>query len=480
MNKNTKIVCTIGPASDEGKVIDQLIRNGMNIARLNFSHGTHAQHATLIKNIRAASKRTKKPIAILQDLQGPRIRIGVLAEPVKIVRNDKVILIPESQFEDVLNHSERKFLPVQYEELYKDVKKGSTILIDEGFIELTVQRIVGDQIVTKVITSGEVKSNKGINTPGLELSADPLTKKDREDVRFGVENDVDAIALSFVASAEDMATLRKEVQRRVKKGAIPALIAKIERQSAMDDLEDIVEESDGVMVARGDLALETSAAEVPVMQKKIIGECARQGKPVIVATQMLDSMIQNPRPTRAEVSDVSNAVVDHADCVMLSGETASGEYPVEAVGMMNSIIEETEASPYDDVSPVSSHNITWSLADRNAIAEAAVDIAFTEDAAAIVVTSLTGATVRAVVRLRPQIPILGLVPNETIQRKLLFSWGVRPIVIGKCENVDGLIKESTKALAKEKLTQKGDKVVLVAGQQVGTTGTTNFVQVQEL
>jgi len=480
MNRNTKIICTIGPATESQKMIEQLAKNGMNIARLNFSHGTHQYHKTLIQNIRAVSKRLRQPIAILQDLQGPRIRIGILTEPVEIVRDEKVILVPESEFKLLSGRRGLgKMLPIQYEELYKDLHKGSTILIDEGFIELEVVKIAGTHIHSQVITSGVVKTNKGINTPGRELSAEPLTKKDREDLRFGIEHGVDSVALSFVSCADDMVELRKEVMKRAKGGVTPVLMAKIERQAAMDDIENIIAESDAVMVARGDLALECSAAEVPVMQKRIIGACIRQAKPVVVATQMLDSMIENPRPTRAEVSDVANAVIDHADCVMLSGETASGAYPIEAVSMMKTIIEETEASPYDDA-PREFARMFHMSGDRHAIAEAAVDIAITEQASALVIASLTGATIRAVAQLRPAIPMLGLVPQEELARQLIFSWGVTPCVIEKQQSVGKLIDVSVAALEKTKISKKGDKIVLVAGQKVGIPGTTNFVQVQEL
>ena len=480
MYRNTKIICTIGPATESQKMIEQLVKNGMNIARLNFSHGTHQYHKTLIQNIRVVSKRLHQPVAILQDLQGPRIRIGILTEPVEVVRNEKIIIVPESEFKSLAGkRGLGKILPVQYEELYKDLHKDSTILIDEGFIELEVVKIVGSHIHAQVVTSGIVKTNKGINTPGKELSADPLTKKDRDDIRFGIEHGVDSIALSFVSCADDMVVLKKEVMKRARGGITPALIAKIERQAAMDDIENIIVESDAVMVARGDLALECSAAEVPVMQKRIVGACIRNAKPVIVATQMLDSMIENPRPTRAEVSDVANAVIDHADCVMLSGETASGSYPLEAVAMMEKIIEETEASPYDDA-PREFARMFHMSGDRHAIAEAAVDIAITEQASALVIASLTGATIRAVAQLRPAMRILGLVTEEALARQLIFSWGVNPLVIAKQQSVGKLIEVCLSTLEKTKIAKKGDKIVLVAGQKVGIPGTTNFVQVQEL
>ena len=475
IHKKTRIVCTIGPASQDPKILEKLMKNGMNIARLNFSHGTHENHALLIKTIRDMAKKVGKPIAILQDLQGPRIRLGALETPIELLRGEDVMLVPESSYKPSIKG---KYLPIQYEELYRDVKQGATILIDEGMVELEVQKVMARQISATVITSGKVSSHKGINVPGVTLSAEILSKKDREDLRFGLEQGVDAIALSFVRSATDIQDARHELEKRAKKGTVlPMIIAKIERREAVDHINEIIYEADGIMIARGDLALECSAAEVPIMQKQIISECIKTAKPVIVATQMLDSMIRNPRPTRAEVSDIANAVIDHTDAVMLSGETASGKYPVEAITMMKKTIIETEKSPYDDT-------IRWKdsgeLVTRSALAQAAWDVAHNDNAVVIAVASLSGKTVRTVSRLRPSQDIIGLVTSDALARQLLFSWGVWPVVVSKCQSIDELISYASIHAKKLKLAQRGDRVVLVGGQTLGKSGTTNFVQVHEI
>ncbi len=347
--KFTKIVCTIGPSSEKKEVLKKLIKAGMNVARLNFSHGTYANHAKLIRNIRSVAKELGEPIAILQDLQGPRIRIGEVADAgVSIKKGETIILLPQGEYKAAHTPT---MLPNHYPPLAQEVKKGQHILIADGTMDLKVRRVKGKQITCEVVVGGLVKSHKGINVPGATLSAPSMTKKDRDDLAFGVGQSVDYVALSFVRTGKDIKTLRSLLKRhaQTKSSALHiGIIPKIERWEAVENFDEILALSDGIMVARGDLGLEIPAEKVPIVQKTLIKKCIDAHKPVIVATQMLESMTTNNRPTRAEVSDVANAVIDHTDAVMLSGESAAGKYPVETVTMMARIAHETEKSHFDD------------------------------------------------------------------------------------------------------------------------------------
>jgi pyruvate kinase len=341
--KRTKIICTIGPASEKPAVLNSMIKSGMNVARLNFSHGTHANHKLLVKNIRAAAKKNKKIVGILADLQGPKIRIGDLKEPVELKTGNEVVFTTAAPAKNKLG--------VTYSGLHKDAKAGDRILADDGLLEFKVEKIAGKDIVCKIINGGKISAHKGMNFPDTKISLSSLTLKDKDDLAFAMGMKVDYAAISFVRTAKDIKNLKKLINNNAKKLRVskPKIVAKIEKPEALENFAGILAESDAIMIARGDLGVETPVEDVPLRQKEIIALCRQAAKPVIVATQMLDSMIRNPRPTRAEVSDVANAVMANVDAVMLSGESATGNYPKEAAAMMNKIILETEDSPYDDV-----------------------------------------------------------------------------------------------------------------------------------
>lgn len=462
--KKTKIICTIGPASENPKVLTQLVKNGMNVARLNFSHGSYENHLQLMENIRSVSKKLKTPIAILQDLQGPKIRIGKLDNSVSVKKGQTVIL--------------GKDIPLDFD-ISLSVKPKERILIEDGLIELVAQKVYKPRaksksagtIVCKVVNGGEIKSHKGVNLPDTTITFPIFTKKDLQDLKFGLSNEVDYVALSFVRSKKDILQIRKYIDKYLPKGGLrPRVIAKIERREAVENFDDILESADAIMVARGDLGVEIEDSQVPLIQKDIIAKCNSMAKPVIVATQMLDSMIRNPRPTRAEVSDVANAVIDRADAVMLSGETATGNYPINAVAEMTRIIKATEESPYDDlVVEIFSGD---KLEDKKAalIAGAVQRLAIGIDAAAIIGTTESGYTARFISRQRPSAPIIIMTDRNKVYRQLCLVWGVTPLYVeslSALKNVEGLLKHFVSEARKMKLVAKGDKVVLVAGNPLG-------------
>ncbi len=439
--KRTKIVCTIGPASEKLSTLKKLLKAGMNVARLNFSHGTYENHALLIANIRRASKETGIPVALLQDLQGPRIRIGDLPkEGVAIKRGEIVTLVPEANYRDRISviteirspKLSKKVLPQQYRGLARDVKKGTPILIADGAMKLIVESVHGDAIRAKVVVPGIVKSHKGINVPGVSLGAKPITAKDKKDLAFGLAQGVDFVTLSFVKDAKDIVALQK-LMWKLRQGCplsykghpcpLPKTVAKVERPEAVANIEKIVAVADAVMIGRGYLALEADPAKLVIMQKDIVAACLKAGKPVIVATQMLESMITNPRPTRAEISDVSNAVIDHADATMLSGETAGGQYPVEVVATMTGIIRETESSKYDNLAPDvfgAPKNPIEHLA--RAVADSVRDLGITT----VVIMPKALPAFSAIARLRPEATLVPLCAQENVARPFLLSWATYP------------------------------------------------------
>lgn len=475
MTKHTKIVCTIGPASERPAVLSKMMRAGMDVARLNFSHGDYASHAALIAELRALSQANSQPLAIMQDLQGPRIRVGeVHKDGIELTRGESVVLIPQSFINyRLLITGKEKIIPLGYEQLYKFTKPGKHILINDGLIDIQVKRVKDRMIYGAVIKPGIIFSHKGINLPGMTIEADVITKKDRQDLAFGLKQGIDFVALSFVKDASNVLALRKLIgQRSVK------IISKIERKEAMDNFDEILAVSDGIMVARGDLGIEIRPADVPLAQKEIIQKCLLAGKPVIVATQMLESMVTNPRPTRAEVSDVANAVIDHTDAVMLSGESAYGKYPVEAVAMMADIIRKTEQSRYDDV-PL--HYLRMHKPSiQDAISVVADDLAEQPHVKAIVVHSLTGQAARLIARHRPSKPVIALTASTQTQRQLALSWGVQALVLPRCRTLDQLIAKSSVALVRAGLVKKGDQIVLVTGQPVAKTGGSNLVKLHTI
>ena len=456
--KRTKIVCTIGPASNKESMLTSMMKAGMDVARLNFSHGTHAGHAKLLRLVRKTAKKLSKPVAIIGDLQGPKIRLGVLPEAgVSIPTGSSVVFSTSaSTFKDGI-------IPVTYANLHKDVKAGHRLLIDDGLLEAEVTSVVGKTIHAKMKNGGMVTSHKGMNFPDSMLKVSSLTEKDRDDVKFGVEQEVDWMALSFVTSAEDVKLLRRLIKAAAKPGQVlPRIIVKIEKHEAIENFDEILKATDAVMVARGDLGVEIPAEHVPVRQKEMIEKCREAGKPVVVATQMLDSMIRNPRPTRAEVSDVANAVFDHTDGVMLSGESASGKYPLAAVKMMAQIVLEAEGSKFDDV-PL----VVEPPSDQAAsIAHALKLLAMQGSIDGVLVSQELAPWSETVLRSHPEIPLFLAVPNKQLEQQTALRWSAMPFVL-KNANEKTFVKRALLELKKKKWTKKGMKLAVVMG---GTHG----------
>ncbi|MFA5129152.1 MAG: pyruvate kinase [Patescibacteria group bacterium] len=477
MLKRTKIVCTIGPVSEKPAILKKMIKAGMNVARLNFSHGTHAWHGKVIKIIRKISKESGQPVGIIADLQGPRIRVGELPTAgVKLNPKEKITLTTN------LKNAKNK-IPVTYANLHKDLSSGNRILLDEGLLELKVLKILGRDIFCEVVVGGILTSHKGINLPDSSVSLPPLTEKDKDDLLFAVKEGVDWVALSFVSRASEIYDLRyltRSLEKKLKlpKNAPIKIIAKIEKHEAVKNLDEILEAVDGIMIARGDLGIETPAEDVPLWQKKIIDKCLAVAKPVIVATQMLDSMIRKPRPTRAEVSDVANAVIDHTDAVMLSGETASGLYPLLAVETMAKIVSETEKSIYDDLVMAGIVKKIKNIDD--AVSQVAKILSKTVEAKAILAASLSGYAGRIVARYRPELPILVTTDNLRVQRQLTLSWGVIPFVLPSCRSVEELVDRSIGYIKKNKFVARGEKIIIIAGEPVGRSGNINLIEIKEL
>lgn len=481
--RKAKIVCTIGPASDGASVLDQLIQSGMNAARLNFSHGTHASHGQAIKVIREAADRQGVAVAIIQDLQGPRIRVGEIDGTVELragqhVRLRTMSLRSGGQLgaRTVLPADRVQEIPVTYQALTRDIRPGAKILIDDGLVELTADRLVDGTVECTVVAGGRVTSHKGMNLPGTVVSAPTLTDKDREDVRFGVAQGVDYIALSFVRGAEDVLAAKQLIADCG--GDVP-VIAKIERQEAVTDLEAILGQADGVMVARGDLGVELGPEAVPVLQKRIIATANRHRRLVITATQMLESMTQHLRPTRAEASDVANAVFDGTDAVMLSAETAVGHYPVEVVRVMDRIVRaaEVETGP-GFVRRASPDNRR--LMFEEAICLSASSAAAATGAHAIVAFSERGTTARLVSKQRPAAPIIGFTPFEPIRRRMALYWGVMPHTMPQIPATDERVSEAERRLKAEGLATTGQRIVILSGTRVGQPGGTNLMKLHEV
>jgi len=464
----TKIVCTIGPSSSSPEVIRELVKSGMDVARLNFSHGTHKEHGEKIRIIRAVSDQLGKPVAILQDLCGPKIRVGSVAEPGMHLKPGQTFILTSEQ---VMGSENR--VSVSYPTLPSEVKKGDIILLADGMLELVVKKTSQTEIHCEVITGGVLTSHKGINLPSGTIEADALTPKDMEDLLFGLKNDVDYVGLSFVRRAEDILKL-KDIIKREKKDT--PVIAKIEKHEALDNIEDIMEASDGVMVARGDLGVEIPLEDVPNIQKMLVRKANVLGKPVIIATQMLRSMVDSPRPTRAEATDVANGVLDGADAVMLSEETASGKYPVKAVQFMVRIAESAEKRyPYEKyLQLISKKGISESVAYASCI------LADNLDAAAIVATTRSGFTAKHISRFRPKTKIIALSPDKVTVRRLSLYWGCLPSFVPDSRDTDDLFeKTSSFALATGNVS-KGDVIVITTGHPVWVAGTTNMMRVKRL
>jgi pyruvate kinase len=463
--RHSKIVCTIGPASRSPRIIDRLLRAGMDVARLNFSHGTHANHAECIASLRAAALHLHKPIAILADLQGPKIRTGALAggSPV-ILRTGQKFVITTAR---VLGDSTR--VSTVFKPLPKEVHRGDRILLSDGLIELRVLQVRGREVICEVVNGGALGEHKGINLPGIKLRVPALTSKDREDLLFALKQGANYIAVSFVRRPEDV-VLAKTLVRRA--GKDTPVIAKLEKPEAIENLDAILRVADGVMVARGDLGVEMNPERVPVVQKAIIKRAREFRRPVITATQMLESMTENPRPTRAEASDVANAIFDGSDAVMLSAETASGKYPVEAVSMMARIIEEAESSIEEFPRPAPQERLKVAETVAELVCHASRELHMK----LIAVFTHSGFTARLISRYRPLVPIVAFSPEEETRRRMALIWGVQPQKITDVRKVDGLAVVAEKRLLEERLVRKGDVIGIVAGTPMGIRGTTNFMK----
>ena len=466
--RRTKIVCTIGPASEDLDTIKEFIQRGMDVARLNFSHGTHLEHGERIKKIKEASRLLHKRVGILVDTRGPEIRI-------KAFRGGKVELQEGERFtlttKEVDGDSRR--VSITYQGLPGDVRPGTRILLDDGLIELRVEKITSTEIETLVIHGGSISSYKGINVPGVYINLPVLTAADERDIAFALQQDIDFIAASFIRRAADVLTIR----RLLEKNSSPVkLIAKIENSEGVKNFHEILQVADGIMVARGDLGVEIPAEDVPLVQKKIIAACNRAGKPVITATQMLDSMIRHPRPTRAEASDVANAIFDGTDAVMLSGETASGAFPVEAVETMARIAARTEeALEYREIleklKPALQNSVTDAIS--YATCRAAQDLGV----AAIISATHSGHTARMVSKYKPKAPIIAVTPSAKVASALTLTWGVYPLLCPPTSSTDETFNTSVKVALEAGLIQSGDLVILTAGVPVGVPGTTNFMRI---
>ncbi|MBI2051026.1 MAG: pyruvate kinase [Parcubacteria group bacterium] len=469
--KRTKIICTIGPATEKAATLEKLVKAGMNCARLNFSHGTYEHHSLLIKNVRAVAKKLNEPIAIIQDLQGPRLRLGELPKDgIAVKRGDRVALVYGKQAKLNPARAGMVVLPVQ-EPLGTMVKEGEAILIKDGLVAMAAVEVHGSMVIAKVEQGDVLTSNRGINLPESNLPDIVITEKDKKDIQFGLKQKVDWLALSFVRNARDIKRLRALLPQ---KGEYqPRIIAKIERAEAVENFDEILAEADAIMIARGDLGIELPARQIPLLQKKFIELSRRASKPVIVATQMLESMTTNARPTRAEVSDVANAVIDHADCLMLSSETSTGKYPVEACKMMADIITETEESPYDDLPPQEAKRFTV----PSVIAHTADDVTEHDHIRAIIVMSASGHSARLVASERPEVPIVALTQNELVVRQLALSWGISPYLMKRYDNLDTLINASVALVKRELNVKKGENIIIASGHPTGPHGSLNLLKI---
>ncbi|WP_127582787.1 pyruvate kinase [Paenibacillus koleovorans] len=470
--RKTKIVCTIGPSSESLPMLKQLIGAGMNVARLNFSHGDFEEHGNRIRNIRQACLELNKTVAILLDTKGPEIRTGKLqADSYELVQDEHLILTTE----EIIGDNQR--ISVTYKDLPKDVHVGSTILIDDGLIGLSVLEIRGSEIECRIVNGGTIKGKKGVNVPGVSISLPGITEKDANDIIFGIEQGIDFIAASFVRKASDVMEIRQLLERY--NAPHIQIISKIENQEGVANLDEILEVSDGLMVARGDLGVEIPAEEVPLVQKNMIRKGNFVGKPVITATQMLDSMQRNPRPTRAEASDVANAIFDGTDAIMLSGETAAGKYPIESVITMSRIAERAEqALEYREmfIKQSSAQQRTITEAISQSVANSALDL----EAKAIITPTESGYTARMVSKYRPKSPIVAVTPNEQVMRRLCLIWGVVPIKGEEALNTDEMFQQAVDSTMKSGLIRLGDLVIITAGVPVGRSGSTNLMKVHHV
>lgn len=464
--RRTKIVCTIGPASESPEKVEQLLLAGMNVARLNFSHGTHEEHGNRIKVLKEKAKQLGKYLGILLDTKGPEIRTGMVSEAGVQLENGATLILDT----DTKSLGSAVRIGITYKDLWQEVKPGTHILLDDGLIDLEVRSAESEKIQTTVCNGGLLKSQKGVNVPGIPIQLPAVTDKDISDIQFGLKQGIDFIAASFTRKASDILAVRKIVEEA---NANVKIIAKIESREGLDNLDSILEVVDGLMVARGDLGVEIPVEEVPIAQKEMIRKCHLLGKPVIVATQMLDSMIRQPRPTRAEASDVANAILDGTDAIMLSGETAAGHYPVEAVQMMDKIACRTEKVYFDEQTPRHPH-----LNIAEAISYATYTIAHDLEASAILTPTHSGLTARMISKYRPKSLVIAATPFDFVARQLTLQWGVYPLLIPESSGTDQLLSTAVNEALAHDLVQTGNTVVITAGVPVGKVGTTNMIKVQ--
>lgn len=461
----TKIVGTLGPSSNTPDAVRELIEAGLDVARINFSHGTHEDHARTIGIVRRVAAEVGRSVAIMGDLQGPRIRIGVLNQSLELKEGQDIVLAPES----VATGAQ---IPVTFDHLAADVAPGNRILINDGLIEVTVSGVEGDAVRCTVVFGGTLSSNKGMNLPGVHVSAPSLTEKDREDLAFAVEQDLDALALSFVRVATDIEEMRELVPQHM------LIVAKIEKDIALTNIEEILKASDAVMVARGDLGVELPFEEVPIAQKRIIATANRLGRPVITATQMLESMITHPRPTRAEASDVANAILDGTDAVMLSAETAAGAHPRLAVEAMRRIILEIESSPRPPYAQRVEYRSEGAVETEEAIAAATTAAVRMLHAPLVVVFTKSGFSARIVSSHRPAVPVLALTDEPRVCRQLSLVWGVIPRLVPTARGYDHMVAMALRDATDLNLALKGDRVIVTAGAPFDVPGTTNLLKVE--
>ena len=465
--RKTKIICTLGPSTDKGDVLRDLIANGMNVARFNFSHGSYEEHGGRLAKLKALREELGKPVAALLDTKGPEIRLKEFKNGVEMLEAGQTFTLTTREVEGT-----KEICSVTYKDLPQDVQPGGTIMLDDGLIMLHIEQVTDTDIICTVLNSGKIKTKKGVNVPGVHLSMPYLSQKDREDIIFGVQNGFDFIAASFVRTAQDVYDIRNllnEYDSNIR------IIAKIENREGVNNIDSILSAADAVMVARGDLGVEIDFTELPGIQKDIIDRSFSFGKPIVTATQMLDSMMVNPRPTRAEISDVANAIYDGTSAIMLSGETAAGDYPVEALKTMSAIAERTEQENHARFVPLTENTGKISVSD--ATAHAACLTAKDVNAAAIVTVSESGNTARLLSKYRPQQPIIACVMKEQVQRQLSLSWGITSLMMPLAHSTDELIEMST-ALAKENgFLHNGELAVVTAGVPVGVSGTTNMIKI---
>ncbi|MCR4435662.1 MAG: pyruvate kinase [Clostridiales bacterium] len=467
--RKTKIVCTLGPAVDDENILAKLFQKGMDVARINFSHGSHEEHKRRVDAFKKVRDRVGRPVPLLLDTRGPEIRTGKFeTHQVELRQGESFTL----SCRDLLGND--KIVSVTYKNLYKDVRVGSRILINDGLVELVVNEIKDRDIDCTVLNGGVIGDNKGINVPGAEIHLPSLTEKDIEDIQFGIENEFDLIAASFVRKAADVMEIKKILENYGGQGI--KVIAKIENREGIQNFDEIIKVADGIMVARGDLGVEIPVEEVPVVQKNIIQKCFRGGKPVITATQMLDSMIRNPRPTRAEASDVANAIYDGTSAIMLSGETAAGKYPVESLETMAKIAEKAENS-IDYWKEFSSMKFDMIPSVTNAISHATCTTALDLNASAIITVTQSGHTARMISRFRPACPIIATTVDPRVQRQLFLSWGVLPFLVKEVSTTDEMFDMGVEKALETGLVKNGDLVVITAGVPIGISGTTNILKV---